>query len=238
MKQGCLGIFPRRFAQPAPGSFTAQEDGLMSRIVNRASAMAVAATLVVILFSAAGSGASAQATAEAKNPIPAAAAETGAPAMVSSPVVQPVATDQAADADDSPDSLAELVADQPQPEELSKQLNCLAGAIYFESKGETLAGQLAVGRVIVARSESGRFPDSYCGVVYQHAQFSFVRGGSMPAINRDSPSWRNAVAIAQIADEGSWDSKAEGALFFHARYVSPHWHRTRVAAIDNHIFYR
>ena len=49
-------------------------------------------------------------------------------------------------------ALAELVALQPQPAELSRELNCLAAAIYHESKGETLAGQLAVGRVIVARS--------------------------------------------------------------------------------------
>jgi spore germination cell wall hydrolase CwlJ-like protein len=142
------------------------------------------------------------------------------------------------DADQAPVSLAELVADQPQPDELSQQMNCLAGAVYFEAKGETLAGQLAVGRVIVARAESGRFPDSYCGVVYQRAQFSFVRGHAMPTINRDSQSWRNAVAIAQIADGGSWKSKAEGALFFHAAHVSPHWGRVRVAQIDNHIFYR
>ena len=59
-------------------------------------------------------------------------------------------------------------------------------------------GQLAVGRVIVARSRSGRFPNSYCGVVYQPSQFSFVRGGRMPSINMDSRHWRNAVAIALI----------------------------------------
>lgn len=216
----------------------------MNRIVNRASVVAVAATLVATLMSAAGSGANAQATAAAKNPIPAATtAEAATPAAVASPADQSLPAAEASDTEasdtgDAPASLAALVADQPQPEELSKQMSCLAGAIYFEAKGETLAGQLAVGRVIVARAQSGRFPDSYCGVVYQRAQFSFVRGGAMPAINRESQSWRNAVAIAQIADEGSWDSKAEGALFFHARYVSPHWRRTRVAAIDNHIFYR
>ncbi|MDX2210698.1 MAG: cell wall hydrolase, partial [Sphingopyxis sp.] len=50
--------------------------------------------------------------------------------------------------------------------------------------------------------------------------------------------WSNAIAIAQIARDGSWQNKAPGALFFHARYVSPGWRKTRIAQIDNHIFYR
>ena len=54
----------------------------------------------------------------------------------------------------------------------------------------------------------------------------------------ESRSWRQAVAIAQIAMEDSWDSRAEGALFFHARRVSPGWGKTKLASIDNHIFYR
>jgi spore germination cell wall hydrolase CwlJ-like protein len=60
----------------------------------------------------------------------------------------------------------------------------------------------------------------------------------MPAIARRSAQWRNAVAIAQIAHAGSWKSPAEGALFFHANYVSPGWRLTRVARVDNHVFYR
>ena len=109
------------------------------------------------------------------------------------------------------DTLAEMVAAQPQPAELSPELRCLAGAIYFESKGQELAGQLAVGRVVINRSRSGRFPPSYCGVIYQHAQFGFVRGAAMPAIPRGSAAWRTAVAIAQIADADAWHSTTEGA---------------------------
>jgi len=45
--------------------------------------------------------------------------------------------------DDTPDTLAELVAAQTAPVELSNEMECLAGAIYFEAKSETLAGQLA-----------------------------------------------------------------------------------------------
>ena len=67
---------------------------------------------------------------------------------------------------------------------------------------------------------------------------SFLRGGRIPEPKLNSRDWREAVAIAQIALANAWDSEAEGALYFHARRVSPGWNRTRLAAIDNHIFYR
>lgn len=121
---------------------------------------------------------------------------------------------------------------------MTPELECLAGAIYFEAKSESLEGQLAVGRVVINRSKSGRFPASYCGVVYQRSQFSFIRGGAMPPINRTSRDWQEAVAVAKIADANAYPSAAEGALFFHAARVSPGWRLTRVARVDNHVFYR
>lgn len=138
----------------------------------------------------------------------------------------------------SADNLSELVRAHGAPRELDAEARCLAGAVYFESKGESLEGQLAVARVVMARAKSGRFPTSLCGVVYQKSQFSFVRGGRMPAINTGSLHWRNAVAISQIALDDSWKSPVEGALFFHARHVSPGWRLKRIGSIDNHIFYR
>lgn len=138
----------------------------------------------------------------------------------------------------TPGSLAELVDAVDIPAELPRDIACLAGAIYFEAKSESLAGQLAVGRVIVARAGSGHFPASYCGVVFQPSQFSFVRGGSMPAIDHSARAWRQAVKLALIADRGAWKSPAEGALFFHAARIGPVAGKARVARIDNHVFYR
>lgn len=138
----------------------------------------------------------------------------------------------------SASSLPELVRMQAISEPLDSEERCLAGAVYFESKGESLAGQLAVARVVIARAKSGRFPTTLCGVVYQKSQFSFVRGGGMPPIATGSTHWRNAVAISRIALDNSWKSPVEGALFFHARHVSPGWRLTRIGSIDNHIFYR
>lgn len=205
-----------------------------------ASTVAVAATLITALASAQGSGAVAQDTLSGP-------ARLEPLRTISQPVVQPLPSEASADtAQDTQgaqdeaeaDTLAELVAIQDAPETLSDEMRCLAGAIYFEAKGESLPGQLAVGRVVVNRAKSGRFPSSYCGVVFQRSQFSFVRGRSMPKINTASKDWREAVAIAQIADADAWRSVAEGALFFHATRVSPGWRLSRVARIDNHVFYR
>ena len=217
----------------------------MSRKLHQASMISVAAMIAFVVASAGGSGASAQtlqggATIQEPvsqtnsqlivQPLPA-EVQVSVPQVVEAPEAVPAAPVKAA-------SLSALVAAQPQPAELSRELHCLAGAIYFEAKSESLNGQLAVGRVIVARSKSGRFPNSYCGVVFQPSQFSFVRGSAMPVIRKASKQWKNAVAIAQIAHSNAWSSPVEGALFFHAAYVSPGWKLRRVGRVDNHVFYR
>jgi spore germination cell wall hydrolase CwlJ-like protein len=160
--------------------------------------------------------------------------------------------DQAGDTDSAPDadsadtvearpsgSLTEMVADLRSPDAGSRELECLATGIYFESKGEPLAGQLAVGQVIANRAQSGRrFPPSYCGVLFQRGQFSFIRGHSLPSVKHSNRQWQTAVAIAKIVDQDLKESPVGNALFFHARYVSPGWRLKRVATIGNHIFYR
>jgi spore germination cell wall hydrolase CwlJ-like protein len=135
--------------------------------------------------------------------------------------------------------LASLVAQLRSSDPGSRELECLAVGIYYEAKSEPLAGQLAVGEVIANRANSkGRFPSSYCGVLFQRSQFSFIRGRSLPSVPRSSRQWSTAVAIAKIVDQDLKDSAADKALFFHARRVSPGWKLKRVASIGNHIFYR
>lgn len=136
-------------------------------------------------------------------------------------------------------TLAELVSAHRSSAIPDRESECLAGAIYFEAKGEPLPGQLAVGQVIANRAKSGRFPKSWCGVVFQRSQFSFVRGGSLPPIPRSSANWKTAVAIAHIVANELSDAVAPKALFFHARYVSPNWRgMSKVATVGNHVFYR
>lgn len=137
-------------------------------------------------------------------------------------------------------SLRDLMTKVDAPQSMSRQLECLAGAIYFESRGEPIEGQLAVAQVVINRAESSVFPSDYCGVVTQRAQFSFVKNGRIPSRRSNAGAWERARKIARIAHEGMWDSEAGDSLYFHATYVRPSWARKKVAraTIKTHIFYR
>lgn len=220
----------------------------MSKQFRIVSAICIAASFTTILLSTGGSGAKAQ---DVQIPV---AESTGSSAITVEPtqsvfrsVEQPLPQPERAQPDSDTEgsevtvnvtSLAELVERTQLPSSLSREMECLASAIYFEARSETLEGQLAVGRVIVTRASSGRFPSSYCGVVYQPSQFSFVRASGLPAINHDGRMWQQAVKIALIADSGAWRSPVEGAMFFHAAHIAPSWGKTRMARVDNHVFYR
>jgi hypothetical protein len=141
------------------------------------------------------------------------------------------------------DSLLQLIGDMPIPvddSELAPDMKCLAQAVYFESRGEPIEGQLAVAEVVINRARSGLYPDNYCDVVTQPAQFSFVRRGRIPEADESSAAWQRAEAIAEIAQQNLWQSKAADALYFHATYVRPSWahQKVQLAQIDTHIFYR
>ncbi len=161
--------------------------------------------------------------------------------FVSDPVVQdvpvPTVVESVDESDEEFATLREAVDNFQDDEALSAEERCLAVAVFFESKGEPLAGQMAVAHVILNRVDSRRFPDTVCGVVTQRSQFSFVRGGHLPTA-RAGRQWETAKAVAHAAMADAWDSPVGEALFFHATRVSPRWGKTRVATLGNHIFYR
>lgn len=134
-------------------------------------------------------------------------------------------------------SLAALVSSHDGDLEMDRQLECLATAVYHESKGEPLEGQLAVAQVVMNRVGSGQFADSICGVVYQPKQFSFIEAA--PA-RRSVSAWQTAVAVARIARDQAFRQVAPDALFFHANYAKPSWRtlKQKVAAVGAHTFYR
>ena len=135
-------------------------------------------------------------------------------------------------------SLAELVASHSGSNTQDEESECLARAVYWESRGEPLSGQLAVAEVVINRARSGRFAPTLCGVVRQPFQFSFVRRGYIPQPPLASRDWQTAVAIARIATDRLAQGGAPQALFFHARRIHPGWRLTRVATVGNHVFYR
>jgi spore germination cell wall hydrolase CwlJ-like protein len=127
-------------------------------------------------------------------------------------------------------------------------LQCLAENIYFEARGEPLAGQYAVAEVTLNRTRAQNFPHTICQVVHETrwdpshhrhvADFSWVELGAQSP--EDGPAWRQALAVASAAYDDLHEPVVPGALFYHATNVRPGWSRahTRLATIGNHIFYR
>jgi spore germination cell wall hydrolase CwlJ-like protein len=114
----------------------------------------------------------------------------------------------------------------------SREVTCLARAVYHESRGEPLAGQYAVAKTVVNRTISKKFPATICGVVYQPHQFTNIRQLRV----KDKAAYYRAMTIAYdvLSMGGEYTFKA---LYFHTKQVSPKWKRKRIAVIGNHIFY-
>lgn len=125
------------------------------------------------------------------------------------------------------------------------QWQCLAEAVYFESRGEPLAGQIAVAEVVLNRTDSPSYPGSVCGVTKQGAgsgrgcQFSYACDGHPDAM-RSGVARERAGKIARMLIDGRPRTVTDGATHFHATQVRPDWSRrfARTAAIGHHIFYR
>lgn len=122
---------------------------------------------------------------------------------------------------------------------------CLSEALYFEARGESLKGQLAVAEVILNRVDNRRYPDSICGVVTQGAsklnrcQFSFKCDGRPEDFDEKS-AHRRAGKLAQLMLEGRSRPLTRGATHYHTVNVTPGWSRRleKTAKIGQHIFYR
>lgn len=201
-------------------------------MVKKLGRRGLAAVLGLILVSMGGAPASAQ-NAAAAMAVP--AVQTVSPA----PAAKPFAV-EAAWLHRGGWSLEALVEKYAAAEQLDEQMNCLATAVYFEARGETALGQLAVARVVMNRASSGKYPSTWCGTVKQPWQFSFVRHGQFPAVDNASRSWARAVAVAKLAAANVVPSLSDDVLWYHADYVAPAWgpRLVRVEKIGAHIFYR
>jgi spore germination cell wall hydrolase CwlJ-like protein len=123
--------------------------------------------------------------------------------------------------------------------EADKQnLACLARNVYFEGRGEPLAGQYAIAEVTMNRRASALFPRTVCAVVYQKSAFSWTGAAALPEPGGEE--WKRARSVAEAVYYGKEAPRLQGALFYHATYVEPDWAKDKrlVARIGNHIFYK
>ena len=122
---------------------------------------------------------------------------------------------------------------------------CLAEALYFEARGESVKGQFAVAEVILNRVDSAQFPDSVCAVVNQgtgrkyQCQFTYTCDGHKEIIN-EPRAFQRVGKVAKLMVNGAPRQLTDGATYYHTRAVSPRWSRkfNRTTSIGEHHFYR
>jgi spore germination cell wall hydrolase CwlJ-like protein len=138
--------------------------------------------------------------------------------------------------------------DEARARQRTDDLQCLAENVYFEARGEPLAGQYAVAEVTVNRTRARNFPRTICAVVHEtrwdpvrrrHTpDFSWTALGALTP--EDGPAWKQAMAVANAVYDDLIPPLVPEALYYHATSVQPDWARGRhaIATIGNHIFYR
>jgi spore germination cell wall hydrolase CwlJ-like protein len=125
------------------------------------------------------------------------------------------------------------------------ELKCMAEALYFEARGESLKGQFAVAEVIMNRVASPSYPNTVCGVVHQGngkrygCQFTYTCDGHPEQI-RERGAYTEVSRVAAAVLGGVQIDLTEGATFYHTQYVRPSWSKkfVKTASIGTHEFYR
>ncbi|MEX0304891.1 MAG: cell wall hydrolase [Leisingera sp.] len=126
-----------------------------------------------------------------------------------------------------------------------EQFACLAEALYFEARGETVKGQFAVAEVILNRVRSAQFPNTLCGVIKQgtgrkyQCQFTYTCDGHKEVVH-EKKAYQRVAKVARAALDGLKTELTEGATYYHTTAVKPRWSRTftNTARIGVHLFYR
>jgi spore germination cell wall hydrolase CwlJ-like protein len=124
-----------------------------------------------------------------------------------------------------------------------REVECLARNMYFEARGESTAGQLAVGQVTINRTKAEHYPNSICGVVGQRSQFSWRWDGKADVITQPKIYSQIETMAEFLYDDYYVSSKfpdlVDGATHFHTASVNPQWKgKTLIVRIGNHNFYK
>lgn len=131
-----------------------------------------------------------------------------------------------------------------------QERKCLQEVLWHESRGESKEGIHAVLSVIHNRLESDKFPSkSYCSVIYQHKQFSYVLERKQYGLGlKPNPKSRKEQEVLQyiehLADKAVRKefkpSLPKETLWYTTTKIRPSWTRTKSVykVIGNHRFYK
>lgn len=126
--------------------------------------------------------------------------------------------------------------------------NCLKNALYYEARSEGKLGILAVASVIENRKQHPAYPSSYCGVIQQHKQFSYVmeRRPDIEAIEgrlktADKAAYAQVSEVADTMVNGRFEPVLHHSVLWYAKSsVHNYWTKTKAVAarVGQHVFYK
>lgn len=121
-----------------------------------------------------------------------------------------------------------------------KQCTILSQAAYYEARGESDSGVVAVMHTILNRvNKEGRWPNTIKEVVYQNKQFSYTWDGSLKRGMNNTYQVDRMLVLAYDVLHGLIDSPVGSSDHYHTVYVNPSWskHLNYTYHVGNHIFY-
>jgi len=127
-----------------------------------------------------------------------------------------------------------------------REKQCLTAALFHEARGEGLQGIKAVASVIENRRQSQQYPSTYCKIIKQHKQFSFVQEGKPihKLEQQVKPSEKEVFALVSRVAEQVLEGRFKPTLPAKVLHYTTHAVRNQwtakmqvVAKIGNHRFY-
>jgi spore germination cell wall hydrolase CwlJ-like protein len=127
---------------------------------------------------------------------------------------------------------------------LNDPITCLSRAIYWEARGDGVAGMEAIANVVMNRLGHEGFPDTVCKIVKENdkkgdCQFTWwCHQRAEKAKNEDA--YAIAKEISRRALNRQLPDRTGGALYFHQKKVNPSWSKEYIKTVEigQLIFYK
>lgn len=129
---------------------------------------------------------------------------------------------------------------------IEREKYCVRQALWYEARSEPEQGMRAVATVLVNRKMSNKYPDTYCGVVYQWKQFSYVHQRRAKGLHLEVRPKKSEMLALQKIDaivHELFDAKftpvlPKTVLWYHTIRVNPSWTKRKktVKVIGSHVF--
>lgn len=134
----------------------------------------------------------------------------------------------------------QLKSDDSYFKQCLKSVDCrmLKEALYWEARGESDRGVVAVAYVILNRTNHKNWPSTIKEVITQPWQFSYRMEDNFQKGFTDKKQHRRMAIIAQKVLDGELNNPIGDATYYHHQRILPSWAKVKrkVAQIGNHVF--